>query len=408
MIIKTNKCATSTSFHSYTVSATLSELDTIFQTNYANETILDIKDKVQYEWTLELDNHLDSVFTVYDWKAFRHILKDEIIPWHIGSEFHGISRIAQKEINTLLANLRIKNTKNSPVMNTKPNLFQSVKNFINSKGVGNTFTTKELCAAMDGIETVTRWKSNNNNEFYRTHSYKTYLKRLGFISNIKRGLWKVDVKIPLWLDSGHVNIIIFEPQYSKYKSNGEFDNLYKGLTRQEIKNRLSEYMEESIRTVHLPNDAVRTINLKDWNMTVTNAPIGTPLNVIETPTVKRYDPIENFNSAVKLLASEIIGDGQSPNIWFVTKSSNVISEDSGFDERLPNFENEESTTYGPFYSYADACKKYESIDLSVKYGIGQVCIEDREIGVVKEKVFEKAIRIEYVEREIDDSDYYSK
>jgi hypothetical protein len=381
MIIKTNKCATGTSFHSYTVSATLSELDTIFQTNYANETILDIKDKVQYEWTLELDNHLDSVFTVYDWKEYRHIPKVEIITWHIGSKSHVISRIAQKEINTLLANLRIKNIKNSPVMNTKPNLFQSVKNFINSKGVGNTFTTKELCAAMDGIETVTRWKSISNNEFYRTHTYRTYLKRLGFISNIKRGLWKVDVLIPLWLDSGHVNIIIFNYQDFGYKSNGKFDNLYKGLTRQEIKNRLSEYMEKCKNTI------------KDN---------------VETPTVKRYDPIENFNSAVKLLASEIIGDGQSPNIWFVTKSSNVISEDNGFDECLPNFENEKSTTYGPFYSYADACKKYESIDLSVKYGIGQVCIEDREIGVVKEKVFEKAIRIEYVEREIDDSDYYSK
>jgi hypothetical protein len=381
MIIKTNKCASGTSFHSYTVSATLSELDTIFQTNNANETILDITDKVQYEWTLELDNHLDSVFTVYDWKAFRHILKDEIIPWHIGSKSHVISRIAQKEINTLLANLRIKNTKNSPVMNTKPNLFQSVKNFINSKGVGNTFTTKELCAAMDGIESVTRWKSISSNEFYRTHTYRTYLKRLGFISNIKRGLWKVDVKIPLWLDSGHINIILFNYQDFGYKSNGKFDNLYKGLTRQEIKNRLSEYMEKCKNTI------------KDN---------------VETPTVKRYDPIENFNSAVKLLASEIIGDGQSPNIWFVTKSSNVISEDNGFDECLPNFENEKSTTYGPFYSYADACKKYESIDLSVKYGIGQVCIEDREIGVVKEKVFEKAIRIEYVEREIDDSDYYSK
>jgi hypothetical protein len=381
MIIKTNKCATGTSFHSYTVSATLSELDTIFQTNYANETILDIKDKVQYEWTLELDNHLDSVFTVYDWKEYRHIPKVEIITWHIGSKSHVISRIAQKEINTLLANLRIKNIKNSPVMNTKPNLFQSVKNFINSKGVGNTFTTKELCAAMDGIETVTRWKSISNNEFYRTHTYRTYLKRLGFISNIKRGLWKVDVLIPLWLDSGHVNIIIFNYQDFGYKSNGKFDNLYKGLTRQEIKNRLSEYMEKCKNTI------------KDN---------------VETPTVKRYDPIENFNSAVKLLASEIIGDGQSPNIWFVTKSSNVISEDNGFDECLPNFENEKSTTYGPFYSYADACKKYESIDLSVKYGIGQVCMEDREIGVVKEKVFEKAIRIEYVEREIDDSDYYSK
>jgi len=381
MIIKTNKCASGTSFYSYTVSATLSELDTIFQTNYANETILDIKDKVQYEWTLELDNHLDSVFTVYDWKAYRRILKDEIIIWHIGSESHGISRIAQKEINILLANLRIKNIKKSPVMNTKPNLFQSVKNFINSKGVGNTFTTKELCAAMDGIETVTRWKSISNNEFYRTHTYRTYLKRLGFISNIKRGLWKVDVLIPLWLDSGHVNIIIFEPQYSKYKSNGKFDNLYKGLTRQEIKSKLSEYMEKCKNTI------------KDN---------------VETPTAKGYDPLKNFNSAVKLLASEIIGDGQSPNIWFVTESSNIICEESGFDENLPNFENEESTTYGPFYSYADACKKYESIDLSAEYGVGKVCIEDREIGIVKEKVLEKVIKIVYIEREYDDSDYYSK
>ena len=93
------------------------------------------------------------------------------------------------------------------------NLFQSVKSFINNKKPGERFTTRELTNAMNGIEYFTRWKLSNKNPFYRTHTYKTYLKRLGFIEMIKRGEWKVIANIPEWLDSGHINFVLFEGQY---------------------------------------------------------------------------------------------------------------------------------------------------------------------------------------------------
>jgi hypothetical protein len=40
--------------------------------------------------------------------------------------------------------------------------------------------------AADADEVLTRWKDSNSNPFYRTHTYKTYLKRTGFLSKVKQ------------------------------------------------------------------------------------------------------------------------------------------------------------------------------------------------------------------------------
>ena len=101
-------------------------------------------------------------------------------------------------------------------------LFQEVKRFINIRAVGSTYNSSELCNYTRGTEDVTWWKSRNNNESYRTRTYQTYLKRLGFLKNIKRGVWQVVAHIPEWLDSGHVNCALGYMYGRSYK--GEYSN----------------------------------------------------------------------------------------------------------------------------------------------------------------------------------------
>lgn len=76
------------------------------------------------------------------------------------------------------------------------NLYQAIKNFINSVGEGNEFTTKQLTDAVDPYVNKTRWNLSNNNPFYRVHSYKTMIKRVGLISQVERGLFRVERLIP--------------------------------------------------------------------------------------------------------------------------------------------------------------------------------------------------------------------
>ena len=106
----------------------------------------------------------------------------------------------------------------------------------------------------------------------------------------------------------------------------------------------------------------------------------------------------------------IIGDDKSPNVWFVTKSPYYMKYQDGYGESflLEGFDNTESETYGPFYSYIEACKKYDEIELDPYEGIGTVTIEDRKIGVVKEKFLEERITVDYSYRENDDSHFYNK
>ena len=91
----------------------------------------------------------------------------------------------------------------------QPNsLFNHSCEFINSIPVGKTFTSAEYIAAIGHRENVTSWKRHSKNPHYNCHQYKGYLRRAGFISNVKRGTWKVDRHIPEWFDHGHLSILL--------------------------------------------------------------------------------------------------------------------------------------------------------------------------------------------------------
>jgi hypothetical protein len=114
----------------------------------------------------------------------------------------------------------------------KKNLFQAVKTFINDTPKGETFTTKELIASVGNQEEPSSWKKWNNNPYYRTHTYKAYLKRTGFLSNPKYGVWEVKNHIPDFINLGTIEFLIGYKTYS---------NKYNSLTKQQIKDKIEEF-----------------------------------------------------------------------------------------------------------------------------------------------------------------------
>lgn len=114
----------------------------------------------------------------------------------------------------------------------KKNLFQAVKTFVNDTPKGETFTTKELIASVGNQEDSTQWKRWNNNPNYRTHTYKAYLKRTGFLSNPKYGVWEVKNHIPDFVNLGTIEFLV---GYKNYK------NKYNGLTEKQIKDKIEEF-----------------------------------------------------------------------------------------------------------------------------------------------------------------------
>lgn len=386
MIKKTNKSLDGTSFHGATFSATLADLQVILGAPNGGG---DHHDKVQNEWELELED--GTVFSVYDWKEYRRYTDKETIEWHIGGMNLKDTFVAQDTLVEALA-----------TMETKPNLFQSVKSFINSKNVGDTFTTKEFHAAMDGIEQLTWWKKYNKQLFYRSNTYRTYLRHLGFVKNPERGLWKVICHIPAWLDSGHVNSALGYMytagpdentiSYSHPQGAWTVKHLdYKGMTREEIQTKIREYVL-LFGFLNTPKVEATKVATK----------------VEETDALAEYK-IATAKLA-KDLASEIIGDGKSPNVWFVTQSPYYMKYKDGYGESflLDGFDaSDYSVMFGPFFTYKDACAQYDEIELEAYDGVGTVTIEDRKIGVVKEKFLEERITVDYSYNEIDDSKFYN-
>ena len=385
MIKKTNKSLDGTSFHGATFSATLADLQIIL--GAPNHTS-DHHDKVQNEWEMELED--GTVFSVYDWKEYRRYTDKELIEWHIGGMDQKDTFVAQ---DTLVEAL---DTMNAP---PKSNLFQSVKSFINSKNIGDTFTTKEFHAAMNGIEQPTWWKKYNKQLFYRSNTYRTYLRHLGFVENTERGVWRVLCHIPAWLDSGHVNSALGYMytagrdentiSYSHPQGSWSIKHLdYKGMTRDEIVTKIREYV-------------------------LLFGILNTPK--VEATKVEEKDALAEYRIATaklaKDLASEIIGDGKSPNVWFVTQSPYYMKYKDGYGESflLDGFDPAEYTEmFGPFFSYKAACDQYDEIELEAYDGVGTVTIEDRVIGVVKEKFLEERITVDYSYNEVDDSKFYNK
>jgi len=386
MIKQTNKSMDGTSFHGATITASLADLIEVLGQPHG---IGEQNDKVQNEWEFELED--GAVFTLYDWKEYRRYSNTETIEWHIGGRSQKDTFVAQDALVELLATrTNINEQTKTDNMSNKPSLFQSVKEFINSYKVGDTFTTKEFHAALDGKEFITGWKKYSAGNYYRQDQYKGYLRRLGFVDNPKRGVWRVLCNVPTWLNSGHVNlalgyISVFDPIQREMKFPP-----YDGMTKEEVIAKINDYIKYNGVSI-----------------------ITSESECKQEPKVEVDHLAEYKTTTAKLakdLASEIIGDGKSPNVWFVTQSPYFMKYKDGYGESflLDGFDaSEYSVMFGPFFSYKDACAQYDEIELEAYDGVGTVTIEDRKIGVVKEKFLEERITVDYSYNEVDDSKFYN-
>ena len=226
--------------------------------------------------------------------------------------------------------------------------------------------------------------------YYRQDQYKGYLRRLGFVDNPKRGVWRVLCNVPAWLNSGHVNlafgyISVFDPIQREMKFPP-----YDGMTKDEVIAKINDYIKYNGVSI-----------------------ITSESECKQEPKVEVDHLAEYKTTTAKLakdLASEIIGDGKSPNVWFVTQSPYFMKYKDGYGESflLDGFDaSEYSVMFGPFFSYKDACAQYDEIELEAYDGVGTVTIEDRKIGVVKEKFLEERITVDYSYNEVDDSKFYN-
>ena len=115
---------------------------------------------------------------------------------------------------------------------------------------------------------------------------------------------------------------------------------------------------------------------------------------------------------IKKLATEIIGDGGKPNLWFITQSPYCKARDyyelarSFGDELLPGYSDHDYYTE-VFESYEEALKAFEDLELDPELGVGTIYMEDREIGTVREKRLVKKVTVSYDQEEFDDSHFYT-
>lgn len=123
--------------------------------------------------------------------------------------------------------------------------------------------------------------------------------------------------------------------------------------------------------------------------------------------------IEKGDPEVLKMARELVGDGQEPNMYFITTSNdyrfnNLDEEMYDYYFNDPNkapvkIENEIiSHTYGPEDSLKKALDFAEKIQLDENIGPRRVIIEDRKIGLIYESVLTAELKVVWKKEIIDD------
>lgn len=101
---------------------------------------------------------------------------------------------------------------------------------------------------------------------------------------------------------------------------------------------------------------------------------------------------------IQKLATEIIGDGQQPNKFFVSINPYFADgENEGFTP-LEGFGDKDSSIY-VFDTLEEAQACYDDNELDQEYGVGTVTIEDRLVGTIKEKQLELYMKPTWINRE---------
>ena len=93
-------------FHDVTIEATANEMKAIAKNNNCKywDNYGAINDKSQFDFNFETEEGV--VFTVYDWKEYRHYDLDDTLFWHIGGYTKAATQAGSKELLTHLKDIR--------------------------------------------------------------------------------------------------------------------------------------------------------------------------------------------------------------------------------------------------------------------------------------------------------------
>jgi hypothetical protein len=95
---KTKLSSGGTSYHGVNITTTVQELiDILGEPTHVENTG---EDKVNFEWNCITSN--EDIVTIYDWKEYRPISKDEVIEFHIGGHTLSHTLDAQKELSKII------------------------------------------------------------------------------------------------------------------------------------------------------------------------------------------------------------------------------------------------------------------------------------------------------------------
>jgi hypothetical protein len=116
------------------------------------------------------------------------------------------------------------------------------------------------------------------------------------------------------------------------------------------------------------------------------------------------------NEEAKELAAQIVGDGQTPNKFFVTTYPYIVITDEYGDpstEELIDGYTDEDVVTKVFDTYEDAEYYFDNVvDLDINSGIGSAIIEDRLTGTINEIYLQKAVEVTYHMCQVNDAKRY--
>lgn len=99
-------------------------------------------------------------------------------------------------------------------------LFQYFKGYLQDQVLNEQFLVKDLIQAVGEHEYTTHWKARND-PYYRTRQYLSYMRRCGYVENVKYGIWKVVQPIPADLTLYDVNAKLSYVQSKKEGTKNE-------------------------------------------------------------------------------------------------------------------------------------------------------------------------------------------
>jgi len=165
-------------------------------------------------------------------------------------------------------------------MRNPDSLFNHLVTFINSVNEGEIFKVSDLINEVGPHETPSRWKNWNNNPYYTTRSYLSHVKNVEkFITRISYGKYKVIKHFPVWFDLGH---LFFLRGYGGYDwvqdgtHRRSFHNNYKGMTVEDILNKLEDKTQPVIKTKTLPR--LYSANRNVYNLFIKHVNANGPLS----------------------------------------------------------------------------------------------------------------------------------